>query len=480
MSNTAAAPAARKTPRKLTWLNIVGYGSGDFANNIGWRMMSMFLATYYIYIGIPAAITAGIFLFARFFQAVVYLLAGNYADRVKANANGKFRRLVVWFGVPMMVAVTLMYTIPADANLQVKVCWAIVTYLLYQLLGALGGVPYGALLGAMTQDQNERQRLSSSRMVGGALFGLIMTFTLAPKVNSMDPSKLFLPVVAIFCLVGALIYVFLYKTTIEQIDVPEQPKVSFLDTLKAIVMNPPLLILCFATGFYLIATCVGSIGPIIANQVLAKGMDAGTVALITTLVTLINAAIGVVASPFGPVMARIFGKKGAWWVGCALGAIGGIMFIFVTNVWLALFALALNGIGAQFCGNYVWGMEGDTVEYYEWKSGKRTDGAAMAGLSFFRQMFGALTSWLGPAILAFTGYKEGMNVAQDPSVTENLRLACGLVPLIGFAISAAIMIFYPITEKKFAQIKADLAERHAKVEAAQAAEAAQSVQAAKA
>ena len=85
----------------------------------------------------------------------------------------------------------------------------------------------------------------------------------------------------------------------------------------------------------------------------------------------------------------------------------------------------------------------------------------MAGLSFFRQMFGALTSWLGPAILAFTGYKAGMNVAQDPTVAENLRLAAGLVPLIGFVISAIIISFYPVTEKKFAQIKAELAERHA-------------------
>lgn len=463
--STATAQPATKTPKKLTWLNIVGYGSGDLANNIGWRMMSMFLATYYIYMGIDPVVTANIFLFARFFQAVVYLLAGNYADRVKANKNGKFRRRVVAFGVPMMVAIALMYTIPADIDMALKITWAIATYLLYQLLGALGGVPYGALLGAMTQDQNERQRLSSARMVGGALFGLIVTFTLAPAINNVKDqaalAKLMLPIVSIFCLVGALIYVFLYKTTIEQIDVPEQPKVSFIDTLKAIFTNPALLILCFATGFYLIATCVGSIGPIIAKEVLANGADAGTLALITTLVTLINASIGVIASPFGPVIARHLGKKGGWYLGCALGIIGGVMFIFVNNVWLSLVGLALNAIGAQFCGNYVWGMEGDTVEYYEWKTGKRTDGAAMAGLSFFRQMFGALTSWLGPAILAFTGYKAGMNVAQDPTVAENLRLAAGLVPLIGFVISAIIISFYPVTEKKFAQIKAELAERHA-------------------
>jgi glucuronide carrier protein len=468
MSAATAQPKKTAT-KKLSWLNIVGYGSGDFANNVGWRMMSMFLATYYLYIGIPAAITAGIFLFARFFQAIVYLFAGGITDSIKPNKNGKFRRLVLWFGIPMMVAITLMYTIPSNADLAIKVVWAIVTYLLYQLLGALGGVPYGALLGAMTQNQNERQKLSASRMVGGALIGLILTFTLAPQVNSMDPSKLFLPVVAIFCLVGALIYVFLYKATIEQVEVPKQPHVTAKDTLKAVFTNPALLILCFGTGFYLIATCVGSIGPIIAKQVLAADASTGTLALITTLVTLINAAMGMVASPFGPVIARKFGKKGGWYLGCALGIIGGVMFIFVQNVWLALFAMFLNAVGAQFCGNYVWAMEGDTVEYYEWKTGKRTDGAAMAGLSFFRQMFGALTSWLGPAILAFTGYKEGMNVVQDPSVATNLRLACGLVPLIGFVISAVIIYFYPITEQKFKEITAELHKRHA-AEDAQAAE----------
>ena len=465
MSDAMAQPVS-KTPRKLTWLNYVGYGSGDFANNVGWRMMSMFLATYYLYIGIDPAVTAGIFLFARFFQAVVYLFAGGITDAVKPNRNGKFRRLVVVFGIPMMVAICLMYTIPTDIDMALKIVWAIVTYLLYQLFGALGGVPYGALLGAMTQDQNERQRLSASRMIGGALIGLILTFTLAPAINTVtdqdELAKLFLPIVSIFCLVGALIYVFLYKATVEQIDVPKQPKVTAAETLKAVFTNPALLILCFATGFYLIATCVGSIGPIIAKEVLANGADASTLALITTLVTLINAAIGMVASPFGPVVARRFGKKGGWWLGCAFGIIGGVMFIFVNNVWLALFAMALNSIGAQFCGNYVWAMESDSVEYYEWKTGRRTDGAAMAGLSFFRQMFGALTSWLGPAILAFTGYQAGINVAQDPSVADHLRLAAGHVPLCGFVISAIIMYFYPITERKFATIRAELDARHAK------------------
>lgn len=48
-------------PKKLSWLNIIGYGMGDASNNVGWQMMNMFLTTYYIYMGINPAVVAAIF-----------------------------------------------------------------------------------------------------------------------------------------------------------------------------------------------------------------------------------------------------------------------------------------------------------------------------------------------------------------------------------------------------------------------------------
>lgn len=447
-------------PKKLSWLNIVGYGTGDAANNVGWQMMNLFLTTYYIYIGIDPLAVANIFLGARLFQAIVYLFAGNITDNFKADKNGKFRRLVVIFGIPLMVSVTLMYTIPPNSTMNVKVIWAIVTYLLYQLFGALGGVPYGALLGAMTEDPNERQKLSAARNFGSAAVGIVFTFTLATRVNSMDPSKLFLPVVSIFCILGALGYVFMAKTTIEQYTPPVQQKTSILHSLQIMFSNKALLLVCLATLF--MTNPVGSIAPIVAKEVLTVGQPHLT-SQVTFALTLVSVMAGVVVSPFSPLLVRHLGKKNTWILGSAIVIASSLSFVFVSNAWLAVFFIALNSIGVQLITPCIWSMQADTVQYYEWKTGeKNTEGATMGALSFTRQVGGAINSWTGPAILSFIGYKSGMNVAQDPSVQSNMRLAVGLIPTIVFAISAVLIFFYPVSEKKFKRITADLKERHNK------------------
>ena len=455
MSSATAAPAAYK---KLTWGNIIGYGVGDAANNVGWQMMNMFLTTYYVFIGINPIVVANIFLGARLFQAVVYMFAGSITDSVKPNQNGKYRRLVVLFGIPMMVAVTLMYTIPPSSSMNVKILWAIVTYLLYQLFGALGGVPYGALLGAMTQDSNERQRLSSSRMIGSALIGVIFSFTLATRVNSMDPSKLFLPVVAVFCVLGALGYVLMAKMTIEQYYVPPKEKIGVLHSFKVLFSNKALLLVCLASIF--MTNPAGSIAPILAKEVLTVGQPQLT-SQVTFALTLIGSLMGLIITPFSPIIVRKLGKKASWIVGAAIVIVCSVAFIFVSNAWVAVFLIAFNSVGTGIINPCVWAMQADSVQYYEYTTGKtNTEGAAMAGVSFARQVGGAINSWAGPALLALVGYQAGMNVAQDPSVAENLRLAIGIVPTVMFALSALMIMFYPVTEKKYKEMTEALAERH--------------------
>ena len=466
--SSANAALGKTAPKKLTWLNIVGYGMGDASNNVGWQMMNMFLTTYYIYMGINAAVVAAIFLGARLFQAVVYLFAGNITDAFHPNATGKYRRLVVLFGIPLMISVTLMYTIPAGSTTGVKIWWAIITYLLYQLFGALGGVPYGALLGAMTQDTNERQKLSASRMFASAAVGVIFTFTLATRVNSMDPSKLFLPVVLVFCVLGAIGYIFLYRTTFEQYTLPSKEKVSTLHSLKVMFDNKALLLVCLGALF--MTNPVGSIAPIVAKEALTAGQPQLTTQ-ITFALTLVSVLAGVVVTPFSPWIVRKLGKKRTWIMGCALVIIGSLCFIFVSNAWLAVLFIAVNSIGVQVINPCVWAMQADSVQYYEYTTGIRnTEGAAMAALSFSRQVGGAINSWAGPAILGFIGYQSGMNVAQDPSVQTNMRLSVGLVPSVIFAISAIFILFYPVTEAKFNEITETLKKRHAEDAAQENAE----------
>ena len=433
---------------------ILGYGLGDAANNIGWQMTNLFLTTYYLYLGMDPMLVADIFLGAHLFQALVYLVAGRITDGRAKDREGGLRRLVVVFGLPMMISVTLMYTIPAGAPMPVRIGWAIATYLLYQLLGALGGVPYGALLGAMTRDSDDRQRLAASRTFGGAAAGVVLTFTLAPRVNDMDPSRLFLPVVAACCLLGSLGYLIMARTTRERYLPPAAPPTSLKEDLRLLADNRPLLVVCLATLF--MTNPVASLAPIVAKEVLTVG-NPGLTGRVTFALTLVGVLAGVVVAPCSPWLVQRLGKRGTWTLGGLMVIGSSLAFILVQSAWPAVACIALNGIGVQVITPCIWAMQADSVQYEQWRTGNgNTAGTSMAALSITRQVGAAINGWAGPAILSFLGYRPGMNVAQDPALGANMRLAVGLVPAVMFTISVLLIRCYPLTEEVFGRISADL------------------------
>ena len=50
---------------------------------------------------------------------------------------------------------------------------------------------------------------------------------------------------------------------------------------------------------------------------------------------------------------------------------------------------------------------------------------------------------------------------QSDAAVTSIRVAAGVVPAVAVAAAVAVMIAYPLTEKKFRAIVAELAERRA-------------------
>ena len=179
----------------------------------------------------------------------------------------------------------------------------------------------------------------------------------------------------------------------------------------------------------------------------------------TANMTLVNVGIGLLITPLIPAIIKRLGKKTVFQYCGAFTIIGGVALAFVPAgaLALALVFLAIKGIGASLINTLMFGLEADTVEYGEWKSGKRSEGATYAIFSFTRKVTQSIGGALGAWALAFGGYISASatdpNPVQPESAIWAIKFTIGLLPAISALLAMLVFWKYPLTDKLFRQIR---------------------------
>ena len=151
----------------------IGYALGDAAaGGITWKVMSIAFPLFFTNVfGLTVADTATLMLIARMFDVVTDPLMGSLADRTQSRW-GTYRPWLIFGAVPLgLIFALLLYT--PDLGLTGKRIWAYTFYLLMMVVYTAVNVPYGSLLGVMTDDDNEKNQFSSFRMVGAYAMGFV-------------------------------------------------------------------------------------------------------------------------------------------------------------------------------------------------------------------------------------------------------------------------------------------------------------------
>ena len=155
----APIPATLRSPQYL------GYAAGEVANNLTFQMVAVFLLIYYTDVAGVSASTAGtVLLVVRVWGGFTDLLAGRRVDET-ATRWGRFRPYLLFGSVPLLGLLVATFSIPGGLGGNATLVWAFVSYALFSLAYSFVNIPYGSLAAAMTQEPDERAKLSSSRSV---------------------------------------------------------------------------------------------------------------------------------------------------------------------------------------------------------------------------------------------------------------------------------------------------------------------------
>ena len=436
--------------KRLSRLSIFGYGAGDAANSMIISTANMFLLVYYTDVaGIGAAAAGTLLVVARVFNAFTDIAAGRIVDRMHSKRWGKFRPFLMFGFIPLLLSAAVFHVPDVDASM--KLLYAYCTYALVCLAYSLVNVPYGCLVGAMTQDPRDRARLAGARTIGGLSVGATLGFFVAPLLGAGGDMQLIFSVMTlVFAVTGSALYLFTGVVCREQIG-GSVPRITLTQSTAALKANSPLVVLCVSSVLFVTGTsATGAAQFFYLRDVLSRVdlfpvMAAAQVAITLTLAVVMPRIVG------------RWGKKAVYTLGGGLGAAGGtVVFLVPAGLpWLAVAGIVLVLLSSASVSILTWALIADTVEYGEWRTGVRVQGINYALLAATRKLGMGFGGGLVAFALAWGGYASAAPVQADTALLA-IRAAAGLLPAVLMLAAAGIMYWYRLTDKRHAELVAGL------------------------
>jgi GPH family glycoside/pentoside/hexuronide:cation symporter len=426
---------------KLSFGNIVGYGAGDFGFNLSFTFCSLFLLYFYTDVLELNAGTAGlIIMVALVWEGMSDPIIGIIANRTHTRW-GRYRPYILFGSVPLALSVIAMF-LPLDLPAGALVAYCFATHIVYRTVFTFVNIPYIALSAQMTQDSDTRGQLAAARMLFAIACGLLLAALTLPVSKALGGGRTgFFLVTVIYSVVATAILLLTFASTKEAIGDSAQEHPSLRSMLVTLRVNRPFILL-------FVATALGATGYTMSGKALIYYLKywAGSEGMVTTglVVTLGAAALAMI--PW-MMIARRISKRMVWLAGVSLNVLAYVVILTVAPrggpvLWLVLIAV---GIGNSAFILNVWSMLPDTVEYGEWKTGTRAEGASFGLMAFSQKVALGIGTGLVGILLDAIGYVA--NSPQSAETLQGITLLYGAGPLILFAGSLVAIWAYPLDGK---------------------------------
>lgn len=516
-------PGKGVQPKEAIAYSIAGFGQNFICTIIG-SYITVFMTDALLFGadgvmvgGVSGAVAVAILMLgARIFDALNDPIMGSVVDKTRTKW-GKCRPYLKWMALPIGIMTVLCFLPIFNAEAiyngtQTTIAFATIgtIYVLWSVAYTVADVPYWGLSTCLTNNTVTRGNiLTVARMFCTVGAGIVTVFLpmitgaltakfkytaddialiMADKAEAVtnmvanqgitpeEAANTFIGTVkfgseianaetlkwtyfiAAIILVAAAIPMFFYgfKNTTERFTSDENPP-SFGHNLKLLFKNKELLLIVLSGvlgGARMVYSYTG--GLYFAKYILH---NEGLYGIITLLVV----PGGLVASILVPWMSKKFTKK---WSYIVVHLFGGVVmtvmyFVGYDAPWkmiICAIGLVLLGIPQGVNNIITYAMIGDTVDYLEWKTGERGEGICFAMQTLINKIGMAVGAFIGVLSMSIAGINARTYEVANPDALWNVLIISGVVSMFACAVP---MFFYTITEKKQAQMVAEIEARKA-------------------
>ncbi len=444
-----------ETSQRLGWGQKIGYGSGDFAFNLYWQGISLYLFYFYTdVLGLPNAMAGIIYAIGSFWDAGTDPIMGYLADRTRTRW-GRYRPYLLFVPIPMALGYIMLLWHPGDMSVTSLGIVALIGQLVFRLLFTMASTPYSALMARMTKNSEDRAGMAGARMLF-AYLGAFSVVALAGGLleNADNDSNAFTSLAIISGLLATVIFWICFAICREPSeDDAQAPNLTIKQSFVSLRQNTPFLVVFAAVVLMTTGTTVIGKTMIYFFEYQMGDRNGAQIALMAFGLT------GLLVIPFWTFVTLKTSKRLVWMVGSFFLSLA--LLAFLVNPSTSQNMVILNYMAMSFgAGAFAitfWGMLPDTVEYGEWKTGHRVESMVFGFATFAQKSAVALSALILGVLLDVIGYQAG--IVQSEETLSGLRMIIVFVPLAGVVTSVACIYFYPLSPQRHADIVANLQSR---------------------
>lgn len=439
----------------------IGYALGDAASGgITWKIMSIAFPLFFTHVfGLSFADAGMLMLLARLFDVVTDPLMGSIADRTRSRW-GTYRPWLIFGAIPFGLIFALLLYTPDFESYTAKRVYIYTMYLAMMVMYTAVNVPYGSLLGVMTEDDNEKNQFSSFRMVGAYAMGFVtlISFPYLQRWVGGSAQHQYAVLGAGFGVVAAAMTMACGLLTRERHKPIRAEKFSMKQYVDLFRNRPWILmtLIAICTNFF------NGFRYAVAGYMFTYCLDGD--------VTLGNMIINyTVFMAFGEVTCMIFGglsphvtqvlggKRNAFMTASIACAVTSMLYFLIpmnaAYIGLMIFVVILTSAAVGIYSPLLWSMYADVADYATEKNGTSSTGLIFSSGTMAQKLGGAISGSLIALLLGWAGLQSDTNPLTGETIVritdlDSVRyMVWSLFSIIpaGIALLMAILTYiYPI------------------------------------
>lgn len=389
---------------------------------------------------------------SRIWDAIADPLAGYWSDGTRSRF-GRRRPWILASLVPTTVTFLMLFGPPASLSGSALVAWLGVGIFGFYTATTIFSVPHTALGAELSTSYDERNRVFGWRQLAFNAGAFVAVAGMSAMIASDAPRETAWQIALVSSLVTAPLLVWCVAGLRERVEYAGRGATNPFGAVRDVWRNSHArLLLVVILIEHLGSATIAILTPYLSEYVLHTPDK-------TWLYIFLYMLGSTITVPLWIRLATRFGKKDLWVFSMVVAglAFGGMFFGGSGDVAL-IATLSFFGGTANGCGAVIsQSIKADVIDYDEWQTGERKEGAYFAAWSFVFKGSGGITMMITGVVLQMVGFEP--NIEQSDDAKLAMRTLFAIFPLVCYAAGAVLMMRFGLNRAEHAWVRAQIDAR---------------------
>ena len=460
---------------------LVNFLAGLSGQNLVYSLIGGSFFTYFMTdIALFPAITVSVLLIVmKVWDGINDPIVGSFIDRHTFKNGEKLRPFLKYTPLPVGVFTVLLFLVfSTNENLLwLRVSYFIIMYICWDLAYTVQDVSVWGITAAVSPNSSERDRFVQwSRTIGSMVYGAFstvipMALEMIANAKGMSMSLVTLVFAIIFGLGGSMLsYRCSYARERIAVNKDEQQE-TLRESFLLLFKNRMLLLVTLSNLFGSLGFGISLVTYFFKYEIPSDFLGNGIIGALglTTIYFIITGLPSFIGMLFADWMKKRLG-----------GYVNVLILIQVFNIvaraiaffvgfegkrlWISMIIIGIGSIPSGASSIAQTSIFCDSIDYMEWKTGKRTEGITFSMQTSFTKISSGITSGLATLALHLLGYKAIDNAAnylgtQTAAFDSWIWPLVVLTPAVASVLFIIPLLFVNYTKEKRALVESDLNAR---------------------